>query len=92
MEIIVIYLIFINILAIGATAIDKRYAIQGKRRKRIPESTLLMLALLGGCLSMYITMLTVRHKTKKPKFMIMLPIIIMLEVALVFVLKRKGVI
>ena len=91
MEVALLYLLFINIIAVGATVSDKYNAVHRRRKQRVPESTLLAFAVLGGCISMYITMLIIRHKTKKPKFMITLPIIIMLEVALVFVLKYQGV-
>lgn len=91
MEVLIIPLIFINVLAIGATVIDKYNAMHKKHKHRVAESTLLTLAVLGGCLSMYVTMLLIRHKTRKPKFMITLPIIIMLEGALIFVLISQGV-
>ena len=45
---------------------------------RIPEATLMLVGLFGGALAMYVTMKTIRHKTKHKKFMIGLP----LEIAL----------
>ncbi len=91
MEVLIIYLLFINGLAIAATSLDKYNAMHKKRRQRVPEKTLLLLALLGGCFGMYATMLIIRHKTQKPKFMILLPIIIMLEAAGLYLLYIKEV-
>lgn len=76
---VIIYLIIINLAAIIATIADKSSA---KRRAwRIPESTLLLLSLLGGSISMLITMLIIRHKTKHIKFMLGIPAIIVLQIA-----------
>lgn len=78
---VIIYLIIINLAAIIATISDKSRA---KRRAwRIPESTLLLLSLLGGSISMLITMLTIRHKTKHLKFMLGIPAIIVLQIAII---------
>ena len=67
-QLLLIYLVLINLVSIIVTISDKVKAI--KRKWRIPESTLLLLSALGGSVSMYITMLIIRHKTKHPKFMI----------------------
>lgn len=77
-EILILYLIIINIIAIFVTIHDKNAA--RKHRWRVPESTLLMIATLSGCIAMYITMHIIRHKTKKPKFMIGIPVIFVLEI------------
>ena len=39
-------------------------------------------AALGGSVAMYITMQTIRHKTQHPKFMIGIPAIMILQLAL----------
>ncbi len=89
--IIIIYFVFINALSICATATDKYNAMHKKNKRRVSESSLLTLAVLGGAITMLSTMLIIRHKTQKPKFMVTLPIIIMLEGALIFILKWQGV-
>lgn len=48
----------------------------------IPESTLLLLAALGGSVSMLITMKLIRHKTRKAKFMVGIPVILALQLLL----------
>ncbi len=78
--IILAYVVVINVMSIFATIIDKRKA--KKNKWRIQESTLLFLAVLGGSLSMYITMFLVKHKTKKIKFLVGIPIIMVLQIML----------
>lgn len=85
-QLLLIYLVLINLVSIIVTISDKVKAI--KRKWRIPESTLLLLSALGGSVSMYITMLIIRHKTKHPKFMIGIPVIFALQCILVFLIWR----
>lgn len=71
------YLAVISIIGAIVTVYDK---ICAKRNKwRVPEKTLFLLSAIGGGLSVYITMLLVRHKTKHKRFMIGIPVIIILE-------------
>ncbi|MBQ9414437.1 MAG: DUF1294 domain-containing protein [Clostridia bacterium] len=77
------YLAVVSLLAIIVTVHDKRAA--KKRRRRVPEKTLLLLGALGGAAAMLVTMLLIRHKTRKLKFMIGLPLIILLQAAAVTV-------
>ncbi len=79
----VLYLILINLTAIVITAHDKLAAI--RHRRRIPERTLMLVAALGGAPAMYLTMLVIRHKTRKPLFMIGIPVILILEIAIVWI-------
>ena len=74
------YLIAISIIAIVVTIYDKLIAGSGKRR--VPENTLLIIAALGGSDAMYITMQIIRHKTQHKKFMIGIPIIMVLQAIL----------
>lgn len=53
-----------------------------KHKRRIPERTLFLTAAFGGAAAMYLTMLTIRHKTKHKRFMIGLPLIIFAQAAL----------
>lgn len=84
---IIVYMIVINLVSIIVTAYDKYAAIKGFRRIR--ERTLLLLSFFFGSFSMYITMLIIRHKTRKPKFMISIPIMMIAQiVALIFIAER----
>lgn len=78
---IVIYLILINIIAFLAMYIDKRKAKKGKRR--IPEKTLFVLVGLGGGIGGILGMYLFRHKTKKTRFVIGFPAILIFEVLVV---------
>jgi len=77
---IAIYLAAISLLAVILTVRDKRAARKSKWRVR--ESTLLLIAALGGSVAMLLTMQGIRHKTKHKKFMLGIPVIIVLQVAL----------
>lgn len=80
------YLVFINILALVFTVSDKRRAI--KRKQRISEFTLMTVAALGGSVTMLITMLIIRHKTRHFKFMLGIPAIILIQLLIVFLIWR----
>ena len=73
------YLAIISFIAMVATIIDKRAA--KRNAQRISERTLILLSLFGGSVSMLLTMRIIRHKTKHAKFMVGIPIIIVLQIA-----------
>ena len=77
----IIYLILINIIAFAAMGIDKRRAKYGKWR--ISEYALFVLVLLGGGFGGIAGMYTFRHKTKKPRFFIGFPAILIFEIFVV---------
>ena len=74
---ITIYLLIINLIGILIMYIDKRKAKYGKWR--IPEKTLLIIALLGGSVGTIIGMYAFRHKTQKLKFVLGFPTILISE-------------
>ena len=80
----IIYLITINIVAMLVTIYDKYCAI--RNHWRVKESTLLLLSVVGGSIGMYITMQVIRHKTRHIKFMLGIPIILILQVILIFLI------
>lgn len=86
MNLLFAYLIFINLLALIFTVSDKRRAV--KRRRRISEFSLMLVSVLGGSVTMYITMLIIRHKTRHIKFMLGIPVIIMIQLAAAFLIWR----
>ena len=85
-DIFLLYLIFISIVAIVVTVVDKRNA--KLKKERVPEAALLIIGALGGAIAMYFTMKRIRHKTQKSKFMIGLPTIFACEAALFFFIFR----
>ena len=74
-----IYLAAVNLLALFLTVWDKRQA--RRHAWRVPERTLFLVALLGGAPLMLAGMCAVRHKTRKAKFMLGLPLIFLLQAA-----------
>ena len=85
----VIYLAVISLISIIVTIYDKKIAGTGKRR--VPEATLLMWSALGGSVAMYITMHIIRHKTQHKKFMIGIPLIMILQAAAIYFVLTKFV-
>ena len=83
----IIYLIIINLTGFLAMAIDKRRAKKGEWR--IKEGTLFMITLLGGGIGTISGMYVFRHKTKKLKFTVGLPTILLVEVVLIIYLLIK---
>ena len=77
----IIYLVIINVIAFLAMYIDKRKAKYGKWR--IPEQSLFILALIGGSIGAIIGMYTFRHKTKKLRFAVGFPVILVLQIILI---------
>lgn len=79
---IIIYLLIINLIGFLAMWLDKRKAKKGKWR--ISEPTLLGIGILGGSIGSMIGMYTFRHKTKKKRFTIGMPAILITEIILYF--------
>lgn len=81
LEFMSIYLVAINLISFITMYIDKKKAKKGKWR--ISEWTLFMLVILGGGIGGIAGMKVFRHKTKKAKFYIGFPAIVILQIALV---------
>ncbi len=75
---ILLYAIVINVIGFLAMLIDKKKAQNGSWR--IPEKTLFIITLLGGGIGTILGMYAFRHKTKKLKFTIGLPVILISEI------------
>ena len=80
-------LLIINAAAFLLMLADKHFA----RRKlwRIPENIFLLFALLGGSVGILAAMYPFRHKTRKPKFYICVPVILAAQI--LFVVWRVGI-
>lgn len=79
-----VYLFTVNAAGLVLMLIDKYKA--RKNLWRIPENTLLGIALIGGSLGCMLGMNFARHKTKHPKFFIGLPVIFALQVVVLTLL------
>ena len=80
----IVYLAIINAVSLVLMSTDKLLAI--KKCRRIPESTLLLSAILGGSFGAAAGMYLCRHKTSHPKFSIGLPVLVCLQTALLLYL------
>ena len=74
------YLAAVNLLAFTVYGVDKRRAKKDKRR--VPEKTLFLLAVIGGSVGAWAGMYTFRHKTRHWYFVWGIPAILMAQVAL----------
>ncbi len=72
------YIIIINLITFIIYYLDKRWAI--KNKNRVSENTLLFLSLIGGSIGAYLSMNIFRHKTKKIKFKILIPLMIIIQI------------
>ena len=77
MRLLIIYLLIINALGFLLMLIDKYKA--RKNLWRIPEKTLLGVALMGGSIGSFAGMQIFRHKTKHPQFYIGIPVIMAVQ-------------
>ena len=77
-EMLLIYLIVVNIIGFLIMLIDKKKAEKGKWR--IQEKTIFIVTLLGGGIGTISGMYIFRHKTKKLQFTVGLPVITILEI------------
>lgn len=74
------YLVIINLITFAIYGNDKQRA--RKNRWRIPEKTLLLLALAGGSIGAWTGMQVFRHKTQKQLFKIGIPCIFVLQIVI----------
>lgn len=81
---IIAILLVINIFAFLLMAYDKAVSMQRGNLRRIPEKTLFMIAGAFGAGGIYLGMLTLRHKTRKWYFQIGIPLLILLNLGLVY--------
>ena len=85
-KMILLYLLIVNALGFLLMLVDKRKA--QKNLWRIPESTLFLMAVIGGSIGSIAGMYKFRHKTKHWQFVIGMPVILILQLALVFLLLK----
>nr|WP_295307387.1 DUF1294 domain-containing protein [uncultured Blautia sp.] len=79
-NILVGYLVIVNIIAFGMYGIDKQKAI--KKQWRIPEAQLLAVAAIGGSAGALLGMQFFHHKTRKWKFRLGVPLILAVQLIL----------
>ena len=87
-KILLIYLAVINFIAFVAYAVDKVNA--AKHRSRIKIVTLLGLAFVGGSVGSLLAMYLLRHKTRKDYFTVGVPLIMIMQVVVIFYAMNAG--
>lgn len=79
-KILIVYLIAVNVATFFVYGIDKWKAMHGKWR--IPEATLLGLAVAGGSIGAWLGMVVWHHKTMHKKFKYGIPLIIVVQIVI----------
>ena len=91
MTILLVYVAAISLVSVVICFYDKKISKRNNVKLRIPEATLLGLSAAGGSVVMYLCMLAIRHKTKHNKFMVGIPVIIVLQAVLIGYLISSGI-
>ena len=79
-RIVLFWLLLVNLIG-GAVAATDKWKAQHDRR-RVPERTLFLFCLLGGCPGVYLSMRLCRHKTRHKRFMLGIPAIFVLQIVI----------
>jgi uncharacterized membrane protein YsdA (DUF1294 family) len=80
--------IAINLFAFIVMANDKRKSIRGEGADRTPEGLLFFMAVAGGSVGVFAGMQTFRHKTKKWYFQLGIPLLILQNLAVVYLVRE----
>ena len=86
MKILLIIVLVMNLVTFVVYGIDKAKARQGAWR--IPEDVLIGLAALFGSIGALAGMFIFHHKTRKPKFIIGVPVILVVQAVIVIAVSR----
>ena len=84
MNILIIYLILINLIGFIFMGVDKHRAKRGAWR--ISEGTLFLLAIIGGSIGSLAGMYAFRHKTRHVIFVVGMPLILILHILIAVLL------
>lgn len=85
--IVTLYLAVMNLTGFAMMGIDKRKAV--RRLWRIPESTLFVIAIIGGSIGSIIGMRVFHHKTRHWYFVLGMPLILILQILLVYAIAKS---
>lgn len=82
------YFLLVNLISFVLFGVDKKSAAAGSWR--VPESNFFLLALIGGALGIYLGMRFFRHKTRIIKFSYGIPVLFLVNIAMVLVFIVKA--
>ena len=77
------YLLIVNVLTFLVYGLDKQKA--RHKRWRVPESTLMGMAALGGSIGAWLAMRLFHHKTQHKKFRYGVPLMLVAQIALILI-------
>lgn len=80
----IVYCVAVNVLGFALMGIDKWKA--KKQAFRIPEATLFTIAIIGGSIGCILGMFTFHHKTRHWYFLYGMPVILLIQIGLIFLL------
>ncbi|MCI9066883.1 MAG: DUF1294 domain-containing protein [Lachnospiraceae bacterium] len=80
-DFIILYVAAVNVISFIVMGVDKRRAV--KRAFRVPESTLFVLAIIGGSIGSIAGMHLFHHKTRHWYFLYGMPVILALQIILI---------
>jgi uncharacterized membrane protein YsdA (DUF1294 family) len=83
------FLALVNLTAFTIMLLDKRRSKQAGDVERIPEGVLFFLATIGGGTGIYAGMFLLRHKTRKWYFALGIPLLIVQNLAVVYLLASR---
>lgn len=83
----ILYFCLINIVGLSFMGIDKQKA--RRHQWRISEKTFFIIAIVGGSLGSLCGMYLFRHKTKHKAFVLGIPLILILHIAILFFILYK---
>lgn len=83
LKVLEIYVIIVNVFSFIVIYLDKRKA--RKREWRIKETTLFLLAGIGGSIGVWLGMISFRHKTLHKQFKFGVPAIILSQIGLIII-------
>lgn len=81
-----VYLGIVSFISFLLMIIDK--ASSKRKKRRIKESTFFLLAIFGGSAAIYLSMGLLNHKTQKNSFVFIIPIIFVVQCAVVYMLNK----
>lgn len=87
----IIMILIWNIFVFFTYYIDKEAAIHDRRR--VPERTLIIFALVFGSVGAYLGMKIFHHKTEHSKFMVLVPIFFIIQLVVIYcIIRTEGII
>ena len=81
----IVFIAIASLIGVVLTIYDK-IAAKVAKKHRVPEAVLVAFGAIGGALLMYIVMQLIHHKTRKPKFSVGFPVMILVQIVVLVVL------